>query len=428
MAYKDSPEYVSLYDKTQGLANKLYGPKGYGIGLDSDVLRILQSKGKNSPEYKKIKQRFDALEQEYTASKQKLETLKDKLDAPGKKVKTDKEIAAIDKEIKVLENSLDAAVAINKSKQEIDKIKNDIEVLKAEKTNVPLKDKVDETNSSGPNVNASDTVSVENLFANASITGDGKVVTYSYPSELDSSGKPTTETSILFFQPSVGARVGTTETKFGPQKVKGNAEESQVNFFRTDQARDLYQKQLEDLYGSKQGLINKLYNAGYLKTNKNVTTVEMLGALQTAAQYYTVKQTDIYKTTPGGVKEFESMDAFLTNTRNPGLETVVTKRPVIYGQTDTNAIANKVMQALKGRDATPGELLLLKPLLNTAQQKNPEVTSTTRDIEGNTKLVKTNTGLNPEQFLIEEISKSDEAKAYKVLNYYDAFKQVIGVM
>lgn len=154
----------------------------------------------------------------------------------------------------------------------------------------------------------------------------------------------------------------------------------------------------------------------------------MLGALQTAAQYYTVKQTDIYKTTPGGVKEFESMDAFLSNTRNPGLETVVTKRPVIYGQTDTNAIANKVMQALKGRDANPGELLLLKPLLNTAQQKNPEVTSTTKDMEGNAKTVKTNTGLNPEQFLIEEISKSDEAKAYKVLNYYDAFKQVIGVM
>lgn len=102
MAYKDSPEYVSLYDKTQGLANKLYGPKGYGIGLDSDVLRILQSKGKNSPEYKKIKQRFDALEQEYTASKQKLETLKDKLDAPGKKLKLIKKLQQLIKRLKFL--------------------------------------------------------------------------------------------------------------------------------------------------------------------------------------------------------------------------------------------------------------------------------------------------------------------------------------
>jgi hypothetical protein len=42
MAYKDNPEYVSLYDKTQGLANKLYGPKGYGIGLDSDLSLIVK--------------------------------------------------------------------------------------------------------------------------------------------------------------------------------------------------------------------------------------------------------------------------------------------------------------------------------------------------------------------------------------------------
>jgi hypothetical protein len=39
----------------------------------------------------------------------------------------------------------------------------------------------------------------------------------------------------------------------------------------------------------------------------------------------------------------------------------------------------------------------------------------------------TKTGLDTEQYLIEQIAEKDEAKANQILSYYDIFKRTIGV-
>lgn len=94
-----------------------------------------------------------------------------------------------------------------------------------------------------------------------------------------------------------------------------------------------------------------------------------------------------------------------------------TTKATISDPTTAKALINAVSQNLVGRGATEEELAMYAPALRKAQASNPVVYGETT----------TTGGLNEEQFLIEQISQSDEAKANKVLGFYDAFKRAIGV-
>lgn len=88
-------------------------------------------------------------------------------------------------------------------------------------------------------------------------------------------------------------------------------------------------------------------------------------------------------------------------------------------------LIQKVMQDLVGRGPTKDELDKYTSSLIAAQKANPTVTqySTSGDVQ----TVTTTPGLDEQQFLIEQISGTDEAKASKVFSFYDVFKQAIGV-
>jgi hypothetical protein len=64
-------------------------------------------------------------------------------------------------------------------------------------------------------------------------------------------------------------------------------------------------------------------------------------------------------------------------------------------------------------------------LLQQAQRDAPTVTTT--NISGDVASYQTTGGLDEGQFLIQEIAGTDEAKANKVFNYYNAFKNALGV-
>jgi hypothetical protein len=198
-------------------------------------------------------------------------------------------------------------------------------------------------------------------------------------------------------------------------------------FFGTaDVIRDRYQKQLIKNYGSKQAVIDKLYKAGYLTTNKQVPTDAYLTALDSAAAAYTVAQVNAYK--QEGLKEFPTMDEFLAARKGgSGLGGTKTKTNITeYSDSDLKKIINAISQDFNGRDANSQEINKLIPVINEKLKKNPDLISTTTDAEGNVVRTKTKTGLNVEQFLIDEISQKDEAKANQVLGYYNVFKQSIG--
>lgn len=268
--------------------------------------------------------------------------------------------------------------------------------------------------------------SLKTMMDDASITYDGSSykVAVASPNESDPTGDKVPLQKYLYYQPK-GTDVGIKIPFKDPQKLS----ESNVEFGNLDTVRDLYQKQLLKLYGSNQGLINKLFESGYLKTNKipaNKISQSILGALGQAVEEYTVQQVDDYKTK--GVKEFQSLDAFLSGgKRDTKSLTQTTKRQTVYDDTRATALANALSQQLKGRDANAKELKDLIPLIQDFQKKNPEITTSTDNQDGTFSSVVTKTSGDPEEFLLDKLSQQDETKARSVLGYYDAFKSVIGV-
>jgi hypothetical protein len=97
----------------------------------------------------------------------------------------------------------------------------------------------------------------------------------------------------------------------------------------------------------------------------------------------------------------------------------------IADETTARTLINAVLQDALGRGATREELKKYTSALQKAQQASPTVTtySTTGDVTSAT----TTGGINEEQFLIQQIAGTDEAKANKVFGYYDAFKNALGV-
>lgn len=99
--------------------------------------------------------------------------------------------------------------------------------------------------------------------------------------------------------------------------------------------------------------------------------------------------------------------------------------PTVYRQqmndTDASALISQVMRDQVGRGPTEAELRKYTQAIHKAQAANPTVVSQS----GNTQ---TQTGgIDPQELLIQQLSRTDEAKATKVLGFYDAFRNALGV-
>ena len=98
------------------------------------------------------------------------------------------------------------------------------------------------------------------------------------------------------------------------------------------------------------------------------------------------------------------------------------QRKTIYDPTQAAAVINTVYSDLLGRQASQKELDKYTKALQKAQASNPLKYTNTAGA-GYTQ----QGGLDPQQFLIQQISGTDEAKANQVMGYYDSFKNLIGV-
>jgi len=268
-----------------------------------------------------------------------------------------------------------------------------------------------------------DRVATESAIASASISFDasGPIVSYTVPNEVDKNGDPVTYTSYLYVDDK-GVSLSPDDAR------KGIVTSKLFNFPRTDDARDRHLKDLYEIYNNKQAIIDRLYQAGYLPTNKNVPTDMMLAALDGAAAQYTVDQVEAYKS--GQIKEFSTLNDWL-GTQQGKAESKAGTRSVPniteFSDTDARALIDDVALSLLQRKPTDQEYAKLVPLIQRKQRQNPAITSTTTDAEGRVISQKTKTGINEQQFLIEKLSKRDEAKANMIMGFYDAFKQAIGV-
>ena len=269
----------------------------------------------------------------------------------------------------------------------------------------------------------SDAEQVKALMDSASITLNGSEyqVQVSSPNEIDPQGDPVVMPKYIYYEPAGSKKyVGSTLT----------GTPSGVRFGDSDAVRDEYQKQLLKQYGSKQGLIDKLFKGGFLKTNKfaaNQMSKAIIAGLEDAVAEYTLKQVDDYKN--NNVTEFESMDAFLTSGKRSD-KSSLTQTDVtatVFDDTRATALIKRLYQTAQGRDPNEKELKELIPMVQDFQKKNPQISTSTRNEEGTYSSGTNRLAGDPEEFLVDKLSEKSETKARSILGYYDAFKSVIGV-
>jgi len=272
----------------------------------------------------------------------------------------------------------------------------------------------------------SDAEQVKALMDSASITLNGSQyqVLVSSPNEQNPDADPVVLPKYIYYEPG-------TKSKFtgtGRRPIPGTP--SGTTFGDSDAVRDKYQKQLLEQYGSKQALIDKLFKGGFLKTNKfaaNQMSKAIIAGLEDAVAEYTLKQVDDYKN--NNVKEFETMDAFLTSGKRSD-KSSLTQTDVtatVFDDTRATALIKRLYQTAQGRDPNEKELKELIPMVQDFQKKNPQISTSTRNEEGTYSSGTNRLGGDPEEFLVDKLSEKSETKARSILGYYDAFKSVIGV-
>lgn len=161
-----------------------------------------------------------------------------------------------------------------------------------------------------------------------------------------------------------------------------------------------------------------------------------------AAGYYKGKITDKY--TPALQKAFTAAeqarleisavrpmtrDAFLqetielggtgTGTGGPTTVTNVTK----YKPEAAQQLVNSIIQDTLGRKATAAEIKKYSAMLKAVEGK---AASTTTYGKGANQTQTTMAGLNEQQYLVDQISGTDEGKANKVLGFYETFMNALG--
>jgi len=173
---------------------------------------------------------------------------------------------------------------------------------------------------------------------------------------------------------------------------------------------------------------------------KNPSLITGYSKLLKSAGYYKGKITDKY--TPALQKAFTraeedrllisaarpmSRDEFLQDTIDIGGDDGpnIRKDIRIFDDSTARTLINAVLEDAIGRGATKEELKKYTLALQKAQKAAPTVT--TYSTAGDVQTATTTTGINEEEFLIQQIAGTDEAKANKVFNYYDAFKTALGV-
>lgn len=397
-------DLVRLNEKLKDARDKVYGRGAPGY---------------NMKQYKSGSIPYERAKKAFGPAKDELDNITAELQPKINKLKED--LTNLETRQQEEKNTKKNKEGLAKAKDELARakdLKDTAAITKAEDKIESLTDK--EGKAAGESIKMTNAEQLANYIASAgtSIGPSGPTVQVTEPNKLDPRGNPTVYEAFLYVEP------GTTTVRKGPSLVEESGEKG-IEFGTTDLIRDKYIKQLIKLYGSKQGLVDRLKEVRLLTTNKNVPSGAIDQALNQIIAEYTYEQISAYKNY--GVKEFPTLDEYMSNRPKGGGDSTTTTRTTMFSDTDFRALAQEVGRALYERELSPKELEKLQPILEKAQRKTPEVTTTTPGEDGSTKSIVGRTGLNSQQFLIEEIAKTDEAKATQMIGFYDVYKQMTGV-
>lgn len=216
---------------------------------------------------------------------------------------------------------------------------------------------------------------------------------------------------------NTGWRAGATPTDFIISTVPTAQNPSNVV---VKSEADLNKMFLEMSPQELTSLGNKLKSAGY---NVGAITGKPSRSLRLA---YLNALTDLDDEIRTANRQLD-LDSFLAENARSGGSTGPNKQitTAVFTADQAKTLINAVARDYAGQDLSDQEVAKYTKILQKAQRENPAVT--TYQTTGSTQSIQTTPGLNEQQFLIQQISQSDEAKANQAMNFYSAFKNLIGV-
>lgn len=251
---------------------------------------------------------------------------------------------------------------------------------------------------------ANDEMSLGAFFNNADISSDGIVMFKDPTAKVDG-----TFQRYIYAAPS--------------EKRGGQPWENTVVADRLDNVVNKYYSRLITANGG--GEVGARALSKMLGLKETTEASKIRPALEAQVKKYTYDQTAAFKYQ--GQKQLINFEDWIkTAPKESPIRSYTEVKPTIWDPTLVKRVANTVAQKYTGMNLPEAEMQKIIKDLNKAQKKNPQKNIITENTETNNRTVVTQSGLDEEQFLIDQIAGSDAAKHKQVLTYYDAFKQWIG--
>lgn len=168
-------------------------------------------------------------------------------------------------------------------------------------------------------------------------------------------------------------------------------------------------------------LAQRLKNAGYKVPVSGKYSDKLLSAYSTASMKAALQSQMVGQ--PFTVGQYLDQEAAAKIAEGSGGPSV-RKETRISDQTTAKALIDAIFQDTLGRKASGKEILKYTSALQKAQKSAPTVTTYTTS--GGTTSATTTGGINEQQYLIDQIAGTDEAKSNQVLGYYKTFMDALG--
>jgi hypothetical protein len=170
-------------------------------------------------------------------------------------------------------------------------------------------------------------------------------------------------------------------------------------------------------------LAQRLKNAGYKVAVTGKYSDKLLSAYSTASMKAALQSQMVgQQFTVGQYLDQEAAARLAEGGAGKGPS--VRKETRISDQTTARALIDAIFRDTLGRKASGKEILKYTKAIQTAQKASPTVT--TYSTSGGVTSATTTGGINEQQFLIDQIAGTDEAKANQVLGYYQTFMNALG--
>lgn len=169
-------------------------------------------------------------------------------------------------------------------------------------------------------------------------------------------------------------------------------------------------------------LAQRLKNAGYKVAVTGKYSDKLLSAYSTASMKAALQSQMVGQAFTVGQYLDQEAAARIAEGGTGGPS--VRKEVRISDQTTAKALIDAIFQDTLGRKASGKEILKYTKNLQAAQKAAPTIT--TYATSGGTTTSTTTGGINEQQYLIDQIAGTDEAKTNQVLGYYKTFMDALG--